>query len=388
MDAIRARRTAAMRTPAGRASGARPARPGSRALLVLFLVTAVASAQSDGPVMRAHFLDMGQADATLLEFPCGAVLIDAGAQSADQVQRLTDHLQAFFARRPDLDETLDAVFVTHNHIDHTRALMEVVETFNVRNYVDNGLTDGRASPGPRRLRDHVAATGAPIVVREVRDDEIVALAEAGEFGGLTDGAIDPLACADCDPRIVVLSSSLAGNPGWSHHDFDNHNNHSLVIRVDFGEASFLFTGDLEEQAIETLVLWYEQGDSDALDVDVYQVGHHASANGTTANLMEAMSPSHAVISCGASSFGRGSGSNFTTFAYGHPRRSIVEMLEREIPGRRSTALMVDVADGARNFTRMRVSKRVYATAWDGTVRVRADLDGGLRVTRDGPGTAP
>lgn len=347
-----------------------------------------ARAQDAGPIMRAHFLDMGQADATLLEFPCGAVLIDAGAQSTDQIQRLVDHLQAFFERRPDLDDTLDAVFVTHNHIDHTRALMEVVENFHVRHYVDNGLTDGRSSPGPRRLREHVAGGGAAITIRAVADAEIVALAEAGEFGGVTDGSIDPVSCADCDPAITVLSASQVDNPGWSHHDFDNHNNHSLVLRVDFGEASFLFTGDLEEEAIETMVLWYEEADSDALDVDVYQVGHHASSNGTTPNLLEAMSPSHAVISCGSSDFGRGSRNNFTTFAYGHPRRSIVEMLEREIPGRRSRALMVDVADGARDFSRLRVSRRVYATAWDGTVRMRVELDGGLRVTRDGPGTAP
>jgi len=48
-----------------------------------------------------------------------------------------------------------------------------------------------------------------------------------------------------------LSGRRDDNPGWSYEDFDNKNNHSIVIRVDFGKASFLFTGDLEKPAIAT-----------------------------------------------------------------------------------------------------------------------------------------
>ena len=40
---------------------------------------AMRSTDLPGPVMQAHFIEMGQANATLLEFPCGTVLIDAGA---------------------------------------------------------------------------------------------------------------------------------------------------------------------------------------------------------------------------------------------------------------------------------------------------------------------
>ena len=40
---------------------------------------------AQGPVMKAHFIDVGQANATLLELKCGVVLIDAGAQDDDSV---------------------------------------------------------------------------------------------------------------------------------------------------------------------------------------------------------------------------------------------------------------------------------------------------------------
>jgi len=43
------------------------------------------SVESLGPIMTAHFIDMGRANATLLEFPCGALLIDAGAQDEEKV---------------------------------------------------------------------------------------------------------------------------------------------------------------------------------------------------------------------------------------------------------------------------------------------------------------
>ena len=73
---------------------------------------------AQGPVRKAHFIDVGQANTTLLEFKCGVVLIDAGAQDDEHVDGLVDFNTPDFDASPELDWTLEAMYVTHNHIDH------------------------------------------------------------------------------------------------------------------------------------------------------------------------------------------------------------------------------------------------------------------------------
>jgi hypothetical protein len=77
-------------------------------------------------------------------------------------------------------------------------------------------------------------------------------------------------------------------------------------------------------------------------------------------------------------FGRGGTARFTTYAYGHPRRSTVEMLANHVTKTR-TAKQVKVADGARHFSGYTVHSAIYATGWDGTIVMTGKLDGTLRV---------
>jgi competence protein ComEC len=174
---------------------------------------------------------------------------------------------------------------------------------------------------------------------------------------------------------------MSENPGWSHSEFDNKNNQSLVIRVDFGGSSFLFTGDLEDYAIERLLEYYEDS-NEVLDVDVYQAGHHGSVNATTAGLVEWMTPEIAVISVGDWDYGRGTNNRFTTWHFGHPRKEVVDLLSVSMRKRRSRAITMRVAEGARDFSDYRVRKKIYSTASDGTVKIRATLGGRFRVTRN------
>src|SRR6185369_7020884 len=110
---------------------------------------AEAEPAADAVTMTAHFIDVGQGAATLFEFPCGCILIDTGGPDPQHVTALTNYLDAFFARRADLNGTIKTLFITHPHIDHTRGLPKVVSRYKVLNYVDDGFTN---SSGGQQVR--------------------------------------------------------------------------------------------------------------------------------------------------------------------------------------------------------------------------------------------
>lgn len=341
--------------------------------------------------MTYHFIDIGQGDATLLEFPCGAVLIDTGGEQNEQFdsnRALLNYLDAFFARRKDLDRTLDLLLITHPHIDHNRSAIAVLERYKVRNVIDNGADaphshdDGTPDPGSTQqmavhawLRDHPSdpprgyqAVGASTVPPT----------------GLTNAIVDPVAgCAASavDPKLTLLWGIVTEDLRTYG---DNPNNHSVVTRVDFGESSTLFTGDLEIIGLSRLAERYEDH-PELLDVDIYQVGHHGSKNATVHYQMEMMSPRVAVISMGP--YERDI--PWTARKYGHPNIIALEHLAHPFHGVRAYRSPIEAWVGIKGawkdekkevFERRTIDRAIYATGWDGTVKIVANANGWLDIT--------
>jgi competence protein ComEC len=217
---------------------------------------------------------------------------------------------------------------------------------------------------PTWIRQEAAAR--QVAVREILDSQVAA---APEGKGLTDADIDPFNCPECDPKISLLAGRQTVNPGWSFEEFDNKNNHSVVVRVAFGATVFLFTGDAEEPELELLTTRYQA--NKVLDADVYHVGHHGSQNGTTASFLSLVTPMMAVISMGSADFGKNTRHRSYTWYYGHPRRQTLDLLTAKIPYSRAKAITVPVADKAKVFRNMRIVKAIYGTAWDGNVKITA-----------------
>ena len=346
-----------------------------------FVVTGVAAlavpaaplpAQVDASTMRAHFINVGQGDATVLEFACGVVMIDAGGEGDADTTAHVASLRDLFASRPELHDTIRAVLITHNHVDHTRGLVAMIDHFHVQRLIENGQRGGPRDPGDAALRRLATDPRRPATWLDLDEYEV-----AQTEGGLTGPDVDPVECAGTNPEIKILSADYAQNPGWTAGTYNDKNNHSVVIRVDFGRASFLFTGDLETEAIATLLETYRG--TDLLDVDVYHVGHHGSYNGTTSELLGAIvRPEIAVISMGRCDHE----GQWTGWAYGHPRKVTVDLLRHAIT-RRRPARTVHVAPKVKEFTTTTMRDAIFGTGWDGTIVVRATADGTYIVNTEG-----
>ena len=93
--------------------------------------------------------------------------------------------------------------------------------------------------------------------------------------------------------------------------YDNLNDYSPIMKITFGENSFLFTGDAEK-LVEKQVL----ANGENLNSDVLKVGHHGSTTSSSEDFIKEVSPEIAVIPVGEGN------------DYGHPHKEILELLQK------------------------------------------------------------
>jgi len=184
--------------------------------------------------------------------------------------------------------------------------------------------------------------------------------------GLTNPTIDPFPEPD-DPDLRLL----AGARGCQ-----NANNDSLVLLITYAGKKVLITGDAENISDtmcgqdEVGVLLDRYKTSDLLDVDLYIVGHHGSQNGTSAVLLQRLTPIAAIMSAG----GHEPQTTFSAWGYGHPRQTTVDLLDHSVTGTRQQK-QVYVMPGQHQYQNWTETKAVYCTCWDGNVTVAVDRNG-------------
>jgi competence protein ComEC len=321
---------------------------------------------ADVPKMRVHLIDVGQGASTLIEFSCAAMLVDAGGEENEHfhsTDRLVRYLDEFFASRPDLKQTLALLVITHPHIDHDRGAAAVFERYHVKNVVTDGLTYSSGGKEQAALIESAKQAGVGL---EAID------AKAVPPRGLSDTVIDPVKCDDADPDIRVLWGAAPRSwVAWDDKPFANANNHSVVTKVTLGKASILITGDLEVEGINALL----ERHGPAVAADVYQVGHHGSWNGTTKELVDAVAPKLALLAIGSVSRQE----TFSAWAFGHPRDVTIDVLEHVLTGRPRPPITEPIGLGAKKFEDRKITAPIFATGWDGDVRVTMRADGAIGV---------
>lgn len=224
----------------------------------------------DGLTVR--FLDVGQGDCALVICGGEAMLIDGGTDLCEPM--IIDTVRQYGITE------LKAVIATHPHSDHIGALDEALRVFS-----------------PPILLMPEVLPGADTDENEYHS-LLLAASEAGTEV-LTVGAGFAYSVGEASLKILAPSK-----PDSSLNDS------SLIIRLDYGESSFLFAGDAGKAEEELLL---KSGAN--IDCDVLKVGHHGSSGASGMEFLAAVTPETAVISCGIDN------------SYGHPAMETLKRLK-------------------------------------------------------------
>lgn len=222
---------------------------------------------SENPDFSIIFIDVGQADAALLRCEGETMLIDGG--------NVADSSTIYTVLEKNGVTHLDYVICTHAHEDHVGGLSGALQ---------NCTADKIFCP----VTDYDSKAFRNFVKYAKKQCGEITVPKPGEefaFGG---AVVDILAC---DPSAAET----------------NHT--SIVAKITYGETSFLFTGDAEEE-VERMLL---EQNVDLL-ATVLKVGHHGSSSSTSYWFLNEVMPRYAVISVGKDN------------SYGHPDEKVLSRL--------------------------------------------------------------
>lgn len=239
--------------------------------------------------LEVHFIDVGQGDSIFIRTPDGTTaLIDGGPTSGN----VLGYLKSQGVTR------LDMVIISHPHQDHIGGLVTVLNTLTIGGVWTSGASS--TTNTYERILDIIEARGIPY--HEVQTSQVIPFS---------------------DLNFSVL---------YGVAKVKNLNNASLVLRLAYGQTSFLFTGDAEKAVEKTLL----STSAAILPATVLKIGHHGSYTSSSLAFVKAVSPQIAIYSAG-----RGN-------QYGHPHESTLETfaaLDIPVYGTNELGSIVVISDG-------------------------------------------
>lgn len=225
----------------------------------------------DGTGLDVYFLDVGQADSAYITCGGEAMMIDGG-NKAD-----SDYVVSFL-KSHNTDE-LKYVFATHVHEDHVGGLAGALTQCDVQRVFCS--KSSYSSKAFNDFKDKAEMRGADIEIPEPGDEY--------SLGSCT---------------ITVLAP---------YETSDEENDNSIVLKLEYGDTSFLFTGDAQNSEEKDMLSNCRRD----LKADVLKVGHHGSETSTGYEFLREVMPDYAVISVGKDN------------SYGHPDDSVISRLQDE-----------------------------------------------------------
>jgi len=219
-------------------------------------------------VLRVHYVDVGQGDATVWELPGGALVVyDCGPLAEDAEDNpLLRYLRDTLGAPP--GARLAALIASHGHLDHVGGCEEVLATYDFEHVYEAWYEGSDAPASYARFQRNILAEDATL----------------HRLPELAPG----LALAAPGARATLLWPPAFAPGGWGAIA-----EASLVVRLEHGARSFCFQGDIEIQQEAQL----------AGRCDVYLVGHHGSRYASSAGWLARMRPEVSVASFGENGYG-------------------------------------------------------------------------------------
>lgn len=219
--------------------------------------------------LRIHYLDVGQADATLIENNGKYMLIDAGNNEDGKL--LVNYFKSLGI------ESFEYVVATHAHEDHIGGMDDILNNFKINNfYMPDVVT--------------TTATFEDVVIAMEDNKLVYDTPKIGSSFGFE----------GCNFTVLSVSD-----------DDSDLNDTSIVLKLVYGTNKFLFMGDATEK-IEGNIL--DLGVD--LKTDVYKVAHHGSDYSNSIGFLNKVIPEYSIISSGEGN------------SYGHPHSKVLNNLKK------------------------------------------------------------
>lgn len=248
-------------------------------IVVLLVIYYVITNMKNGNILPAegeikvHYIDVGQGDCIFITDGNENMLIDCG--ESENTPRAVQYLNNLGVKK------LDYVVGTHPHSDHMGGMAQIIETFDIGEFIIPHLDDSDIPTTVYFNKFLDAVEKYKVDLKEAKVGREINIGEA-----------------KCE--IIAPNSEKYGDV----------NNYSVGIILYHGQNSFIFTGDAEALAEREML------DTGRLHkVNVYKAGHHGSSSSSSDAFLKVIDPDVAVISCGAGN------------KYGHPNESTIKRLE-------------------------------------------------------------
>lgn len=243
--------------------------------------------------LTVAFLDVGQGDAIFIESPDGKqILIDGG--SNESVVRELSKLMPFY------DRSIDMVLMSHPDSDHIGGLPAVLKNYQVDFFIESGVSSGNGVYD--ELEKVVLEKGVKKFLAQQGMKVYLCDFDAQHS---SENSVEEEFLKGCENYLEILF------PNVDVSGFET-NTASIVVRLVYGNESFLFTGDSPQKIENYLAMVY----GNKLKVNVLKLGHHGSSTSNSEKFLGFTSPEYAIVSVGLNN------------RYGHPHQEVINLLNK------------------------------------------------------------